>query len=160
LLVAPDDSVIAATNSFPLTFMEPVTLPTAGVYRVVVDPNLTTMGSVTVTTYDVPADVTGSLTINATASPFTLTVPGQGAHFTFSGTQSQTIRAVLTQPSATCAYLQLFRADQTTFVQSTFDCATTIALPSTVLPATETYHLIVDPVGPVTGSFTISVPSP
>jgi hypothetical protein len=131
-----------------------------GTYRVFVDPYKTTMGSVTITVYDVPADVAGPITINGAAVPFTLTVPGQGANLTLAGTQSQTIRAVLTRPSATCGWVQLFRADGTTFVGSTFGCGTTLTLPATVLPATETYHLVVDAQGPVTGNFTISVPSP
>src|SRR6185295_9101826 len=66
---------------------------------------------------------------NGAAVPFTLSVPGQGANLTLAGTQSQTIRAILTRPSATCGWVQLFRADGTTFVGSTYGCGTTLTLP-------------------------------
>jgi hypothetical protein len=98
----------------------------------------------TLTLYDV-ADVTGSVTVNGSGLPVTLSVPGQNADVTVAGTTGQSIRIPVTTPGASaCATVRLLRADNVTSVGSIFSCGGTITLPSTTLPATETYHVILD----------------
>jgi len=64
-------------------FMEPVTLPATGVYTVVVNPTLDAVGNLTLSLYDVPPDVAGSLSINGDGLPVTITAPGQNGRITF-----------------------------------------------------------------------------
>jgi hypothetical protein len=66
-------------------FVDPVTLPVAGTYKLKLDPVGANTGSATLKLYTVPADVTTTITKNgATVTP-TTTVPGQNATVTFTG---------------------------------------------------------------------------
>jgi YD repeat-containing protein len=140
-------------------FVEPTIVPAAATYRVVVDPVATVNGTLVLTAYDA-TDATAAVTINGSALPLSL-VPGQSADVTFSGTASQSIRAPVTTPGpSTCAALTLLRDGNPTPVATYSSCGSTITLPSTALPATDTYHLRVNPTGSASGSFTVSVISP
>ena len=70
----PDDTPLqtpweGACGSF---LLGPVTLPASGTYTILVDPPLNATGTSTIAAYDVPPDVTGSLTINAAALPVSI----------------------------------------------------------------------------------------
>ena len=89
----PDGSVLGSPwNSFIWNpFIEPLTLPTTGTYQLLLDPTQAYTGGVTVTLYDVPADVTGAVVINDPAATVTIPVPGQQAALSMAGTASQAI---------------------------------------------------------------------
>ena len=66
-------------------FVDPVTLPVAGTYKIKLDPIGANTGSATLKLYTVPADISTTVTKNgATVTP-TTTVPGQNATVTFTG---------------------------------------------------------------------------
>jgi YD repeat-containing protein len=159
-----DNSVVVPPTCMELEgFIEPFTLPAAGTYKIVVDPVSFAIGNEPLTVYDVPPDVTGSVTINGSALPVQIVAAGQNADLSFSGTAGQSIRAPVGTPgSSSCATLKLLRADNTTEVTSYFSCGATITLPSTTLPGTgtETYHLRLDLAGTRTGNYSVSVVSP
>jgi hypothetical protein len=135
-------------------------LPATGTYTILVDPVSAATGSLTVALYTV-TDLTGTVTVNGSAAPFTTSSPGQNINVTFSGAASQTVRGSTTTPgSSVCATLKIVRQDGTTVVSSYTGCGTTITMPATLLPAAETYHLIVDPSGTAVGTFNVSVISP
>jgi hypothetical protein len=91
----------------------------------------------------------------------TISVPGQNANITVAGASGQSLQVPVTLPGATtCATVTLLRQDNVTAVESIFSCGSVITLPSTTLPATETYHIVLDPSGAVTGSYSISAVSP
>src|SRR5262249_59717852 len=71
----------------------PLTLPAAETYAILVDPSAP--GDLTLTLYEVPPDITGSLTIDASPQTITFVAPGQQALLTLTGTAglSVTIRA-------------------------------------------------------------------
>ena len=71
-------------------FGDPVKLPVGGTYKVVVDPQSSFYGSVTVGVYVVPPTRPGTLVLG---TPLTIstTVPGQNATRTFTGTAGQRI---------------------------------------------------------------------
>jgi hypothetical protein len=77
---APEESVLASDSCVVPSngeFFEPITLPADGVYRVVVNPSGANAGTLPFTLYNVPPDVTGSLTVNGATLP--LTISGTGA---------------------------------------------------------------------------------
>jgi len=158
----PDGSPLVSNGCVTIQggFIDVQTLPTAGTYTIVVDPPGGATGDMTLSLYDV-TDATGSVTINGAALPLTLSVPGQNANITVAGTSGQSISVPVTTPGYwVCGSVTLLRADNVTTVASTFNCGPTITLPSTTLPATETYHILLDPSGGITGNYSVSVTSP
>ena len=68
-------------------FLDTRVLPASGTYTILVDPQLADLGSMTLTLYDVPPDLTGSIAIGGPPASLTLgPVPGQNATLSFSGT--------------------------------------------------------------------------
>jgi YD repeat-containing protein len=101
-LLKPDGSVISGfPNWSQMTFLGPgsgflgtYTLATTETaYTVYVAPSGTGTAGATFTLYDVPPDVSGSITINGASAPATVSVPGQNATFTFTGTAGQIVTA-------------------------------------------------------------------
>jgi hypothetical protein len=56
--------IVYLTNEYDVwvPFVDPQTLSTTGIYAILLDPAQAHTGTVTVTLYDVPAEITGSLT--------------------------------------------------------------------------------------------------
>jgi hypothetical protein len=158
----PDGSNIAQrfiNSGFSGDFIDPVTLDTTGTYTISVDPFSTYTGSVTLTLYDVPADVTGTLTVGGAAATITTTMPGQNASLTFDGTSGQQVTVHLTNSTINGLVVKLLKDDGTTLTTlesygSSFNLATQ------TLPATSTYTIMIDPIGVSTGSTTVNVTNP
>ncbi len=161
-LLKPDGSTLTAIDTCAngTTFLEPVTLPVAGTYTLVLDPLSFYTGSATVTLYTV-VDVTGSITPGGPSVLVTLSTPGQNARLTFSGTAGQKVSAWLTNSTFTggCSTLRLsiFKPDNTEL--SGYDtCGGNDAfLDAVVLPTTGTYTLVVSPYWTLTGQFSIAI---
>jgi hypothetical protein len=66
-------------------FVDPVTLPVAGTYKLKLDPIGANTGGATLKLYTVPADISTTITKNGAAATPTTTVPGQNATVTFTG---------------------------------------------------------------------------
>src|SRR5205085_5207501 len=77
-------------------FVDTKTLPTSGTYTIAVDPQTTYTGTVTLTLYDVPADISTSITPGGSPATVTVGTPGQNARLTFSGTNGQRVSLLLT----------------------------------------------------------------
>jgi len=165
-ILKPDGAVLGAwptqstkTVYAPGTvFLDPNSLGTTATYSVLVDPATAATGNVTVTLYDVPADVAGSVTINGAALHVTLTVPGQQAFVTFPGTTGQavTVRAA----NSTVGCVNVFLMNPTGGGYTVWGpCTASFTLPST-LAQTGTYTIRVDPSAANIGSVDISVTSP
>jgi YD repeat-containing protein len=161
----PDGST-QSTNACVNTasaFIEPAALTVTGTYTILVNPTAAGTGSITLTLNDVPADVTGTLTINAAATPVTLNAAGQNASFTFSGTLNQSVTVRITSnlfTTSPCVTVRLFRQDGTTQLKTSTFCSTVFDLAPQTLPATETYIVRVDPGAAVTGSLGLRVTNP
>lgn len=93
----PDGSVLAGYANVTTTgaFIEPVTLPVAGIYSILVDLQITYTGNMTLTLYDV-VDFSGSTTVNGSSVTVTLNTPGQNEQVTFSGTSLQQVTVRVT----------------------------------------------------------------
>src|SRR5207247_10620631 len=68
------------------TFIEPVTTPVNGNYKLILDGQSTYKGKATVAIWTVPADPTASTTPGGAAAPLALTTPGQNGTVTFAAT--------------------------------------------------------------------------
>jgi len=140
-------------------FIDPQQLPLSGAYTLSVDPIAAATGQLTLTVYDVPPDVTGSLTLNGAGRTVTLGVPGMNARLTFSGASGQHVTARLTADSISSAKLSILRPDGTTLAGPVTRWPTGGTLAAT-LPAAGVYTILVDPVTYRTGSVTVAVTSP
>jgi hypothetical protein len=139
-------------------FVDTQTMPQSNFVHILVDPQGSDFGSLTLTLYDVPPDATASISpggppVTATTGP----VPGQNALLSFSGLAGQRVSLRLTGVtigSSTC-------------------CSARVSLPglgapvlfgrngvfvdTKVLPADGTYTVLVDPIGMDLGSATLQL---
>ncbi len=128
-----------------------------GIYKLVLTPNHNATGSVTTTFWNVPPDTTAALT-NGSSATLSISVPGQGADFTFSGTagQNASFNIGYSLSGGGCVHGTLYNPNGTVLVQLLQSC-----LPSGqnsgpyALGATGTYKLVTTAgVGTGTGTVT------
>jgi YD repeat-containing protein len=159
-LLKPDSTTLASTSTGgPPAFIDVTTLPSAGTYTVLVDPQSAHTGSITLTLYDVPADPTGSLTIGGAAVPVTTTVAGQNGSLTFTGTASQQVTVRITGNTMGIITVKLLRSDGTTLTISMSSSAS-FNLSTQTLPSTGTYMIALDPYQANTGTMNVQVTNP
>ena len=160
-ILKPDGSILVAPSSFGTGggAIDSQVLPTSGTYAILVDPSLAYTGNVTLTLYNTP-DVTGSITIDgATVSP-ALTVPGQRARYTFTGTAGQWVNLGLTSVTISSSTVSILKPDGTTLVSNSIGTSGGSVDPTTTLPIMGTYTIVVDPTGLATGTMTLTLTSP
>ena len=157
-LIKPDGSLLVGPTSFGTggAVIDTQVLAATGTYAIFVDPSVTYTGSVTLTLYNT-ADVTGSITVNGSSVTPTLTVPGQRARYTFTGTAGQWVSLGLSSVSITSSTLSMLNPDGTTLVSTTMGTAGGKLDPTTALPTTGTYTIVVDPASTYTGSMTLNL---
>jgi hypothetical protein len=141
-------------------FVDTKTLPTTGLYTITVDPQGSDVGSATLTLYDVPTDVTGTLAVGGPPVNVTLGTPGQNAVLTFQGTAGQrvTVRAsnVTIGPSTCCSFaLSVKRPDGVTIAIAML--GTNGGAVSTVLPTAGTYSCAIDPQATSVGGMSAAI---
>jgi hypothetical protein len=159
-LKKPDDTTLAYDFVSSSGFVDTQTLPANGTYSVFVDPVGTgVVGGMTLTLYDVPADISGPITPGGSAVTVSTTVPGQNARLTFEGTAGQRVSVKITGVSLTggngYAYVYLKKPDNTTL---NYDFVSSGGFVDTqTLPANGTYSVLVDPVGTGVGSATLTL---
>src|SRR5206468_1092770 len=96
-----DGSTVGSTGicNSSTGFLDSLTLPAAGTYTVLVNPQGTTTGSITMLLNSF-TDVTGAISVG-TALTATTTTAGQNARYTFSGTSGQQVSINLSSSSYT-----------------------------------------------------------
>ena len=144
-------------------FVDTRVLPATGQYRILVDPQQTATGSMTLTLYDVPPDVTTTIApagpaVTVTTGP----VPGQNALATFSGNQGQRIALKLSNvtigTSSCCsARVSILKPDGSTLVFATPFGTTGGFVDTRALPVSGTYTILVDPQLTDVGSATLTL---
>lgn len=142
-------------------FFDLQTLPVAGTYTVVADFWTTSTGTVTLTLYDVPADVTTSITPGGAPVTITNTTPAQNGQATFSGTANQQVSLNISGVSLTGGYhnwvtVTIKKPDGSTLVWGTYDSSGGF-IGTQTLPATGTYTILVDPWDTAIGSVTLTL---
>ena len=157
-ILKPDGTALVAASSFgPAgTYIDRKSLPVSGSYKILVDPQGTAIGSATLTLYDVPADVTGSIVPGGAAVSVTTTVPGQNAKVTFAGTAG---RRVSLKIGPTCCSLKvsILKPDGTALVAATAIPASGGFIDVKTLAVSGTYSIVVDPQGSVVGATTLTL---
>ncbi len=158
-VLRPDESGLGGTGPSNGNFMNPVTLATTSSgYAVYVDPSGTATGSVTVQLYDVPANITGSLTVNGSALTVTFAAPGQKASLTFSATDGQGLTIVGANNSVGCiGFMALYKPNGWNNGWGPV-CGNPLSLGASG-GGTGTHTLYLDP-GASTGSVDMSITSP
>jgi subtilisin family serine protease len=160
-IAKPDGSSLLGPTLFGTNggFIDTKTLPVSGTYTILVDPSGTDVGSTTLQMYEVPPDLTGSLTVGGPAVSLTLSTPGQNAVLTFSAAAGQrvTIRAtgVTIGPSTCCSTTLLIKKPDGVPLASGL-AGTNGGTLSATLPVAGTYSLLVDPQAANTGGLTLS----
>ena len=138
-------------------FIGPFPLPTTETaYAVMLLPGAGTAGA-TFTLYNVPPDVTGTLTINGGAVPVTITVPGQMVSLTFTGTAGQVVSVRGDGNTIGCGNFGLKWPNGA--LSTISPCTTTFAMTNATL-MNGTHTLYFDPSGTNTGSVNLSVTQP
>jgi YD repeat-containing protein len=160
-LIKPDGTNLVAPTSFGTggAVIDTQVLPTSGTYAILVDPSGAYIGNATLTLYN-QADVIGSITIDGAAvTTPALTVPGRRARYTFTGTAGQWVNLGLSTVTITSSTLSMLNPDGTTLVSTSIGTGGGSLDPTTALPTTGTYTIVVDPVGTYTGSMTLTLSS-
>ena len=157
----PDGTTL--TSSIFITsnggFIDVSTLPVSGTYTILVDPQGSNTGSVTLTLYEVPADITGPITAGGSAVTITTTTPGQNAQLTFNGTAGQRVAMQLsnsTFPGCLALINSIKKADGTTLISAAL-CSATGFIDTVTLPVTGTYTILIDPQAAKVGSVSLTL---
>src|SRR5262249_36009464 len=121
-------------------FIDATVLPVAGTYTLVVDPSGATIGSTTVTLYDVPSDASGSTTVNGAAVPLAMNAIGQNGVVTFNGSASQQVTVHVAGNTVNgLVTVTLLSTDGTTVLTQTSSLDASFDLSPQVLPVSGTY---------------------
>ncbi len=160
-IIKPDGTNLVAPTTITTTggFFDTKVLPADGTYTILIDPASSNTGNMTLTLYDVPADVTGSTSIGAPAIPVSITTPGQNALLTFAGTAGQQVTVRMTGNTMSTTAVKLLRPDGTTLTSSS-SSGSSFNLTTQTLPTTGTYTISIDPSGANTGNINIGVTTP
>lgn len=156
-ILRPDGAALQTASLPAWNFLEPTTLPSTGTYAILIDPNGGNTGSTTVTSYDVPPDVTGTLTINDPGLLVTISDPGQNANLTFSGTSGQAITIGGSGSTLGCITVTLIPPSGSSSAWGS--CNASFGFTKT-LGATGTHTVKIDPSGTSTGGVTVGATSP
>jgi RHS repeat-associated protein len=155
----PDGSTLASVLvTADSGFIDATTLPVAGTYTVVVDPNGAVTDTITVTTYDVPPDLSGTITPTPSGVQVAATIntPGQNAGYTFAGSVGQRISVKIAKSPIGYVTVAIRKPDGSTLASVLVTAASGFIEPAT-LPVAGTYTILVDPSGAVTDTITLNV---
>jgi RHS repeat-associated protein len=156
-ILKPDGTTLSSASYW---FQEPKVLPVTGTYTVVVNPPSGHTGSTTLKLYDVPADLSGTLSVSAAPVQIQTTTPGQNASYTFDETQGHAMSL-----AGCISNWTLYKPSGGSLASGTSYGCGNVEFSS--LPETGTYRLLLDPQSetlmnkevtisePITGSLTI-----
>ena len=160
-ILKPDGMPLGKPTSFIAggTMIPARVLPTSGIYAILIDPDLSYTGRVTLALYNAP-ELTGSIVIDHVAVTPTLTVPGQRARYTFDGRAGQWVNLGMTGVSIALSTVSILKPDGSKWWATTIGPSGGSLDPLTALPETGTYAITVEPVSNYTGSMTLALSSP
>ena len=158
----PDGTALVTATSLGTSggFIDTKTLPTTGTYTILVDPQSSSIGSATVTLYDVPADPSTPITSGGAPVTVTTTIPGQNAKLTFAGTANRRISLGITgvtigTSASSSIKVSITKPDGTVLVAATSFGTNGGFIDTKSLPTTGTYTILVDPQSSAIGSATL-----
>ncbi len=139
------------------TFVDAQTLPVAGTYTVVLDPQKAITGTLTITIYDVPADATAPITPNGPAASLQMPIPGQNGSATFTGQTGERISLRIWPSSVSFAQVKIIRPDGGAIGSPAYVGTSGGFIDTLTLPTTGVYTIAVDPQQANTGSVTLTL---
>jgi hypothetical protein len=154
----PDGTTLAlaslGTNGY---FMDTKDASQVGTYRIEIDPQKALTGSITLKLYTVPVDPAAPIPLTGTATPMNITVPGENAYFTFTGTVGHRISFRVSKGSVSSLRVGVIRPNGTYEKPMT-----TVSLDpqffdtEVAFTTTGTYKLYLDPQQGATGTATVT----
>jgi YD repeat-containing protein len=157
-LYDPSGVVLWTFAVSPTTFfLEPYTTTSPGTYTLVIDPVGAYTGSMTVSAYNIPPDVSGTIVAGGSPVTVSITAPGQNAAITFSGTAGQQISLNLSSVTITGSNVSIINPDGSTLTSLTGVGTSGAFIDAKTLPATGTYRIFIDPNIAYTGSVTLTL---
>ena len=163
-ILKPGGAALVAPTYFGTSggFVDTKTLPVSGRYAIVIDPQSTGVGSVTLTLYDVPPDVAGSLAPGGADATVALTVPGQNAALTFAGVAGQRVSLALTGVTIgtsgfSSAKVSILNPNGTVLVSPTYFGTSGGFVDTKTLGFTGSYTILVDPQSNAVGNATLTL---
>jgi hypothetical protein len=163
-IIRPDGTALVPPSGFGTRggFVDTRTLPLTGSYRIVVDPSGDSVGSVTLTLYDVPPDAEAAIVPGGDSVAVETTVPGQDAALSFDGVAGRRIAVKLTDVtigSSCCssAKVSVLKPDGTTLVSATGFGQSGGFVDTRTLPVSGPYQIVVDPQSNAVGSATVTL---
>jgi hypothetical protein len=170
-LLSPAGTTVKSTSISGSGFLDPAnycgnypcsvtTLPSTGLYTLLLDPNGGDVGSIRTTLYSVPSDQTTSVNLGDPPVAISVSTPGQNSRVTFTGTQNHKLSVNMTAGTFSGTVTPACRISVFTstgaLVGTTQSCFTTAAFFDIgVLPASGTFSLVIDPVGNTTGGASV-----
>jgi YD repeat-containing protein len=168
-LLAPDgtnlgwlwtDSDYQSSYQFLVGDTVAVTLPVSGTYTWWIQNYSPTTGSEALQMYDVPADVTGTITVGGSPVTVTTTAVGQSGLLTFSASAGQQVTTTISSVTNPIALVVLMDSSGNFYDYAlicSIYCGSTITMGPDTLPSTGTYTLWIIPSGTYFGSETLQL---
>ena len=163
-ILKPDGSALVAPALFGTNggFLDVKTLPVAGTYTILLDPQSSAVGSATVTLYDVPPDATASIVPGGAPVTVAATVPGQNVSLFFNGTAGRRVSLELTDVtmgSSCCssAKVSILKPDGSALVAPVGFGTKDAFVDVKTLPVTGTYQILLDPQSNAIGAATVTL---
>ena len=153
----PNGTTFSSTGSVDTGggFIDTKTLGVTGTYTIMVDPQSTNTGSMTLNLFNI-VNVAATISAGGT-TPITIVTPGQNAEVTFTGVSGQHVSlsvSGVTVPGFTTYTVK--KPDGTDLASGSLDTSGGfIEIP--YLPATGTYTILVDPSGAGTGNIVLTL---
>jgi subtilisin family serine protease len=163
-ILNPDGSTLVSPTYVGTSggFLDAKTLPAAGRYTILVDPQGTGTGSFTATLFDVPPDATAAIEPGGPPVRATTTVPGQNARLSFDGAAGQHVSLKLTDVtigSSCCssAKVSILKPDGSTLVAPAGFGLNGGFLDAKTLSADGSYTILLDPQSSAVGGATVTL---
>jgi subtilisin family serine protease len=160
----PDGTVLLAPSGVGTRggFVDTRTLPLTGSYRVVVDPQGDSVGSATLTLYDVPPDTQGAIVPGGGPVSVETTVPGQDASLTFDGAVGERVSLELEDVTigtscCTSAKVSILKPDGTTLLSATNFGTNGGFIDTKTLPQAGVYTVEIDPQANAVGGASVEL---
>jgi hypothetical protein len=147
-ILNPDGTTLGSVGFSQASTALDVALQSTGTYTVLIDPNSTATGNVTLTLSE---EVAGTGTPGGGGVPVSITRAGQRARLSFSGTAGQRVSVGLSGSTITSTTLSLIKPDGTTQGSTT-----SAFLDPQTLATTGVYAILIDPGQVYTGSVTVT----
>lgn len=150
-----DATIASASINVVTSFIDTQVLTAAGTHSVFIDPLEANTGSVTLTLYDVPADVSGTIAPGSPPTPaqVIITTPGQNGSLTFPGSPGDRV-CLKIEPSAPSGTVKILNPDGTTVSSATSGVAAAF-IDSQTLTQPGTHSVGIDPTTYNTGTMTL-----